>query len=137
MGQLILSMPVTIAAGIAPKARIRAHPPPAAPPYAASKPGSFGAGSTLQTHNAAKLNNAGSVVLNPDSAIPRLLSVCTGRAKVQLAGTIPRGAYLETCAGPLPAHIQDGNGLSSPPRWGRFFLKRPDARSCPDDTRRA
>jgi len=36
-----------------PKVRIRAHPPPAAPPFAASKPGSFGAGSTLQTHNAA------------------------------------------------------------------------------------
>src|SRR5258708_37535849 len=52
MGQLILSMPVTIAAGIAPKVRIRAHPPPAAPPFAASKPGSFGAGSTLQTRNA-------------------------------------------------------------------------------------
>ncbi len=41
-----------------PKVRIRAHPPPAAPPFAASKPGSFGAGSTLQTHSAAKLNNA-------------------------------------------------------------------------------
>src|SRR5258705_6810950 len=54
MGQVILSMPVTIAAGIAPKVRIRAPPPPAAPPYAASKPGSFGAGSTLQTHNATK-----------------------------------------------------------------------------------
>jgi hypothetical protein len=36
-----------------PKVRIRAHPP-AAPPFAASKPGSFGAGSTLQTHNAAQ-----------------------------------------------------------------------------------
>src|SRR6267154_5240329 len=37
-----------------PKVRIRAHPPPTAPPFAASKPGSFGAGSTLQTHNAAQ-----------------------------------------------------------------------------------
>src|SRR6266436_10210155 len=73
-----------------PKVRIRAHPPPAAPPFAASKPGSFGAGSTLQTHNAAKLNNAGSVVLNPDSAIPRLLSVCTGRAKVQTKNPVRR-----------------------------------------------
>jgi hypothetical protein len=34
--------------------RIKAHPPPAAPSFAASKPGSFGAGSTLQTHNATK-----------------------------------------------------------------------------------
>src|SRR5713101_144430 len=34
--------------------RIRAHPPPAAPSFAASKTGSFGAGSTLQTHNATK-----------------------------------------------------------------------------------
>src|SRR5258708_39898241 len=58
MGQLILSMPVTIAAGIAPKVRIRAHPPPAAPPLAASKPGSFGAGSTFQTHNAAQAAQA-------------------------------------------------------------------------------
>ena len=32
--------------------RIRAHPPPAAPSFAASKTGSFGAGSTLQTPNA-------------------------------------------------------------------------------------
>jgi hypothetical protein len=35
-----------------PKVRIRAHPPPAAPSFAASKTGSFGAGSTLQTPNA-------------------------------------------------------------------------------------
>src|SRR6266436_9063660 len=57
--QRILSTPVTIAAGIQPKVRIRAHPPPTAPPFAhPRKTGSFGAGSTLQTHNAAKLNNA-------------------------------------------------------------------------------
>src|SRR5258708_35831796 len=54
MGQLSLPTPVIIAGGNLPQVRIKAPPPPTAPPFAASKPGPFGAGSTLQTHNATK-----------------------------------------------------------------------------------
>src|SRR5713226_9809651 len=46
--------PLLLRRGYLPKVRIRAHPPPAAPSFAASKTGAFGAGSTLQTPNATK-----------------------------------------------------------------------------------
>jgi hypothetical protein len=70
------------------------------------------------THNAAKLNNAGGAASGPDSAIPRWLSVCTGRAEVQRIWNVFLALGLSNHAG--PPGIQAPNGLSSPPALGRF-----------------
>jgi hypothetical protein len=40
-------------------------------------------GPPIETHDATKLNDAGGIGINPDSAIPRWLSVGTDRAKTK------------------------------------------------------
>jgi hypothetical protein len=47
-----------------------------------------------EMHNAAKLNDADGAVSGPDSAIPRLLSVCTGCAKVHPSRERILGLYI-------------------------------------------
>lgn len=103
----------------------------------------------METHDASKLNDAGGVGINPDSAIPRMLSVGTDRAKTKprptgggakfcgvirasLGGNLGTSLHLQlqiesdnselvSGTGPLPG---DALGLSQSPPNKHYWINR-------------
>jgi hypothetical protein len=71
-----------------------------------------------ETHNAAKLNNADGVGINPDSAIPRQLSV--GASRKRFKGNRWTTGGFWHCAG-QPGTLPKTAASALPLRWGRFF----------------